>query len=134
MRSTLAAVVAVVALVPTAAGCSSDGSGTGSSSKPSSSSSGSSSGPAQQGTAIDIVVKNGTVTPSGDRVKASVGAPITLHIDADTAGEIHVHSSPEQEIRFPSGTSTRRLTVDKPGIIDVEDHALEKVIVQLQVS
>jgi hypothetical protein len=128
MRSTLAAVVAAVALVPTAAGCSSDGSGA--SSKPSSSSSGS----AQRGTTIDIVVKNGTVTPSGDRVKASVGAPITLHIDADTAGEIHVHSSPEQEIAFPRGGSTRRLTIDKPGIVDVEDHALEQVVVQLQVS
>jgi hypothetical protein len=127
MRSTLAAAVAVLALVPTAAGCSSDG--TGSSSKPSSS-----SGSAQRGTTIDIVVKNGTVTPSGDRVKASVGSPITLHIDADRAGEIHVHSSPEQEIAFPRGTSTRRLTIDKPGIVDVEDHALEQVVVQLQVS
>jgi hypothetical protein len=130
MRSTLAAVVAVLALVPTAAGCSSDGSGSTSTSTPSSSSSGS----AQRGTTIDVVVKNGTVTPSGDRVKASVGTPITLHIDADTAGEIHVHSSPEQELEYAVGTTTLPLTIDRPGLVDVESHTLEKVIVQLEVE
>jgi hypothetical protein len=79
-------------------------------------------------------VKDGKVTPDGDRVKASVGKPITLHIEADSAGQIHVHSTPEQEIDFPRGTSTKKLTIDKPGIVDVEDHALDQVIVQLQVS
>lgn len=85
-------------------------------------------------TSIDITIKDGKVSPDGDRVKASVGKPITLHIHADTAGEIHVHSTPEQEIEFPKGTSTKKLTIDKPGIVDVEDHALDQVIVQLQVS
>ena len=50
------------------------------------------------------------------------------------AGEIHVHSTPEQEIEFAKGTSTRKLTIKQPGIIDVEDHALNQVIVQLQVE
>ena len=59
---------------------------------------------------------------------------MTLRIDADTSGEIHVHSTPEQEIEFEEGTSTHQLTLDQPGIVDVEDHALEQVIVQLQVS
>jgi hypothetical protein len=45
-----------------------------------------------------------------------------------------VHSSPEQEIEFDKGTSTKELTIDQPGIVDVEDHALEQVIVQLEVS
>jgi hypothetical protein len=85
-------------------------------------------------TTIHITVKDGHVTPNGDRVEAPVGKPITLHIEADSAGQIHVHSTPEQEIDFPKGTSTKRLTIDKPGIVDVEDHALDQVIVQLQVS
>ena len=86
------------------------------------------------GTTVDVTIKDGKVTPNGDRVKAKVGEPVTLRIDADTAGEIHVHSTPEQEIEFDKGTSTRKLTIDKPGIVDVEDHALEQVIVQLEVS
>jgi hypothetical protein len=83
---------------------------------------------------IDITIKDGKVTPDGDRVKASVNQPITLKIDADTAGEIHVHSSPEQHIEFGKGLTTKKLVIKKPGIIDVEDHALDQVIVQLQVS
>jgi hypothetical protein len=86
------------------------------------------------GTTVDITIKGGKVTPNGERVKAELGAPVTLRIDADTSGEIHVHSTPEQEIAFEKGTSTHRLTIEQPGIIDVEDHALEQVIVQLQVS
>src|SRR3954454_644279 len=58
-------------------------------------------------TTIDITIKDGKVTPSGKRVQADVGKPITLKIDADTSGEIHVHSSPEQEIRFDKGSSTK---------------------------
>lgn len=86
------------------------------------------------GTTIDITIKNGKVTPHGDRVKAKLGQPVTLNIDADTAGEIHVHATPEQEIKFEKGTSTKKLTIDQPGIVDVEDHALDQVIVQLEVS
>lgn len=93
-----------------------------------------SDGSGGSGTTVDITVKDGTVTPSGDRVKVKTGEPVTLNIDADVAGEIHVHSTPEQEIEFDKGTSTKELTIDQPGIVDVEDHALEQVIVQLEVS
>jgi len=85
-------------------------------------------------TIVDITIKDGKVSPNGRRVKAKVGQPVTLNIDADQPGEIHVHSSPEQEIEFVKGTSTKKLTIDKPGIVDVEDHGLEQVIVQLEVS
>jgi hypothetical protein len=90
--------------------------------------------PDSAGTSIHITVKDGEVTPAGDRVKAKVGEPITLHIDADTAGEIHVHSTPEQEIEFAEGSSTKELTVEQPGIVDLELHDSDTVIVQLQVS
>jgi hypothetical protein len=85
-------------------------------------------------TTIDITFKNGTVTPHGGRVKVRVGKPVTLHIAADAAGQIHVHSTPEQRIDFTAGVSDKRLTINRPGIVDVEDHVLDTVIVQLQVS
>jgi hypothetical protein len=129
MRTNLAIPAFLVAATLAVGGCSSD-----SGSDTSGSSGTSSSSPSGSGTTIDITIKNGTVTPDGDRVKAGVGDPVTLKIDADTAGEIHVHSSPEQEIEFPQGTSTKKLTIDQPGIVDVEDHKLDQVIVQLQVS
>ncbi len=64
-----------------------------------------------------------------------VGQPITLHVTADAPGEIHVHSSPEQELEYDQGTTDVQLTpITTPGTVDVESHALEKVIVQLEVS
>ena len=90
--------------------------------------------PTPAGTTVDITIKDGKVTPNGERVKVGLGETVTLRIDADTAGEIHVHSTPEQKLEFAKGTSTKTLTIEQPGIVDVEEHALEQVIVQLQVS
>ncbi len=124
MRRTTALVSALLLTLLSLTACSDDSGSTGST--------GSTGGGGK--VTIDITVKDGKVTPHGDRVKAKVGQPVTLNIDADTSGEIHVHSSPEQEIEFDKGTSTKKLTIDQPGIVDVEDHALEQVIVQLEVS
>src|SRR4051812_27895855 len=118
MRNLLVVVIALVAGLPALPSCARDDEG------------GSGRGPPT----IHITINGGKGTPAGDRVKAKVDKPVTLHIDADTAGEIHVHSTPEQEIEFEKGTSTKKLTIKKPGIIDVEDHALDKVIVQLEVT
>jgi hypothetical protein len=85
-------------------------------------------------TTIDITIKGGTVKPSGSQVKVRKGKPVTLHIVADKAGELHVHSSPEQHIEFAAGTTDKTLTLDQPGVVDVEDHDLDKLIVQLEVS
>lgn len=121
MRKLLVIAVALAGALPALTSCSDD-SGSGG------------SGGSGGTTSINITIKDGKVTPHGDRVKAKVGKPITLHIDADEAGEIHVHSTPEQHIDFEKGTSTKELTIKQPGIVDVEDHALDKVIVQLQVE
>ena len=74
------------------------------------------------------------MTPNGDRVKVQLGKPVVLRITADKAGEIHVHSTPEQQISYPAGSSTEKITITQPGVVDVESHTLDKTIVQLQVS
>ncbi len=82
---------------------------------------------------IQVSVSGDTVTPNGDRVEVSVGQPIELVVKADAPGEIHVHSSPEQEFQYPAGTTTLTLTpIDRPSIVDVESHTLDKTIVQLE--
>ena len=83
---------------------------------------------------IDITIKDKAVKPSGSKVEVKAGSPIHLRIDSDMAGELHVHSSPEQEIEFKAGTTEKTLTIDQPGVVDVEIHQLDKVVVQLQVS
>jgi hypothetical protein len=84
---------------------------------------------------IDVTISGDTVTPNGERVKVAVGQPVELVVDADAAGEIHVHSDPEQEFEYDAGTTTIDLDpIDKPGVVDVESHTLDVVFVQLEVS
>ena len=84
---------------------------------------------------INITIEGDTITPNGDRVEVKVGQPIDLVVKADGSGEIHVHSDPEQEFSYAAGTSTFPMTpIDKAGIVEVESHALEKTIVQLEVK
>ena len=83
---------------------------------------------------IDITFSGDSVTPNGERVDVQAGQPIELVVKADKAGEIHVHSSPEQELEYKAGETTVTIQgIDKPGTVDVESHALDKVIVQLEV-
>jgi hypothetical protein len=84
---------------------------------------------------IDVTFDGGTVAPNGERVDVQTGQPIELNITADAAGEIHVHSDPEQELEYDEGTSTVEIEpIEQPGVVDVESHDLEAVIVQLEVS
>ena len=85
------------------------------------------------GTTIDITFKGDTVDPNGVEKKITAGKPITLHIVADKPGELHVHSSPEQEIEYAAGTSDKKLTIDRPGVVEVESHNLDQLIVVLEV-
>ena len=84
---------------------------------------------------IAITFDGDTVTPNGERVDVAVGQKIELDVTADSAGEIHVHSNPEQELEYDEGSTTLTLDpIDQPGVVDVESHDLEQTIVQLEVK
>jgi hypothetical protein len=85
------------------------------------------------GTVVRITIAGDKIDPAGSRVQVKKGEPVTLLINADKAGELHVHSTPEQHVEFPAGSSAATLTIDQPGVVEVEDHALDKLIVQLEV-
>lgn len=83
---------------------------------------------------IEVDIEDGAVQPTGKRVEVKVGQRIVFDIRSDHPGELHVHSTPEQELEFGEGESEVALTLDKPGIVDVELHELDVVVVQLEVS
>lgn len=123
MRRALATLAVLTCTAPAASGC-----GGGDSSSPSGS--GSSVAPK----VIQVTFSGDSVTPNGDRVEVQHGQPVELKVTADAPGEIHVHSSPEQELEYAKGTSTIRIKpIETPGIVDVESHTIEKTIVQLEV-
>jgi plastocyanin len=83
---------------------------------------------------VKVEFKDGTVTPNGETVEVATGQEVTFEVSADEGGEMHVHSSPEQELAYETGDSTHTITIDTPGTVDVESHDLDQVIVQLHVS
>lgn len=104
-----------------------------SASESASESAGESATPAPEGTVVSLRIEGGAVRPEGSVVRVAVGEPVTLQIRSDVADELHVHSTPEQEIAFEAGRSEHRLVIDRPGVVDVESHELGLVLVRLEV-
>lgn len=119
MRRSLAAVAATLATLSLATAC-------GDEEKP--------TGDSPDAQVVEVTFEGDTVTPHGERVEVAVGQDIDLKVTADEPGEIHVHSSPEQELEYDAGESTVTITgIDQPGVVEVESHQLDQVIVQLEV-
>jgi hypothetical protein len=82
---------------------------------------------------IDITVHGTDVTPNGTTEDVAVGQRIELRVTADAPGEIHVHSTPEQEFEYDKGSSTINVKpIQAPGRITVESHTLNKTLFILQ--
>jgi len=84
--------------------------------------------------AIEIEIEGDKITPNGERVTLKTGQPVRLEIESDRAGELHVHSTPDEELAFGKGKTTLELTIDTPGVVDVEEHETGLVVLQLEVS
>jgi hypothetical protein len=92
-------------------------------------------GGATEPTTIEVTLDGDSSSPEGDRVDDDLGQPVDLVITADRAGEIHVHSSPEQTFAFDAGTNDPiELTFDRAGLVEVEFHEpIDAPIVELKV-
>lgn len=87
----------------------------------------------QSGTRIELTRTGDVFDPSGARVKVKRGEAVTLVIVSDTAGSLHVHSTPEQDVEYRQGTSTHEVVIDRPGVVEVESHDPDLVVLQLEV-
>lgn len=127
-------VVAMFAAVLLFAGCGGADAGKVSSSPNPSPDKPSTAEPADDAVVVDIAVRDGEVTPQGDRVEVKVGQKVTLRITSDAHETIHVHSEPEQEFEVRDGDDVEKsLAIDVPGQVAVEAHHLDVTIVQLVV-
>jgi ABC-type glycerol-3-phosphate transport system substrate-binding protein len=84
-------------------------------------------------TTIEVTIEGDDIVPAGERVQATAGEPVHIVVVSDREGELHVHSSPEQQLAYVAGTTELDVTIDKPGIVEIEDHVAEVLIVQLEV-
>ncbi len=83
--------------------------------------------------AVTVTREGGTFTPNGERVELAVDQTLVLTVTADEAGELHVHSTPEQEIQYDAGTSEHEISIDRPGVVEVESHEPALIVLQLEV-
>lgn len=104
-----------------------------SSSSPDQSPSGSASTDDSDAVAVTVTREGDAFTPNGERVELEVGQTLDLTITSDVAGEFHVHSTPEQEIAYDAGTSEHQITIDRPGVVEVESHEPASIVLQLEV-
>lgn len=82
---------------------------------------------------ITIELKNGKVSPNGDRVNLDQGEPFVLDITSDRDDEVHVHGF-DKEIEVTAGKRvTVTMTADRTGRFEVESHHPELLIVVLQI-
>jgi major membrane immunogen (membrane-anchored lipoprotein) len=87
-----------------------------------------------RGQRVEITIKDGKVTPRGERVEVKKGQKITLLVTSDADEEIHVHSDPEHTYQVKAGGSIEKsFTIETPGQVAVEAHHLDATIVQLVV-
>ncbi len=84
-------------------------------------------------TSVTVTREGDSVTPNGERVELGVDETLVLTVTADEAGELHVHSTPEQEIAYDEGTSEHEITIDRPGVVEVESHEPDLIVLQLEV-
>lgn len=82
---------------------------------------------------IDVTIEDGQVEPEGQRVEVATGQEVELVVKSDAAGEIHVHSDPEEEYSYEPGTTTFTFSVERPGVVDVELHDPDALLAQLEV-
>ena len=85
------------------------------------------------GVAVTVTREGDSFTPNGERVELGVDQTLVLTIEADEAGELHVHSTPEQEIAYDAGTSEHEIVIDRPGVVEVESHEPDVILLQLEV-
>lgn len=85
------------------------------------------------GPLLEVAVAGNDVSPNATEISVGVGEPITVKIESDRDGELHVHSSPEQFVAFEVGVSNGLIVIDTPGKVTVEDHATGAVVALVEV-
>ncbi|MGZ5399153.1 MAG: hypothetical protein ACXWDM_04010 [Nocardioides sp.] len=86
------------------------------------------------GPTLEVTVAGTDVAPNAQEISLTIGEPLTIVFSADRAGELHVHSKPEQYVDFGAGTSRQRLVIETPGTVEIEEHETGAVVAVVEVS
>lgn len=85
------------------------------------------------GPELVVTIKGDQVKPNSQEIDLEVGETLIIRFDTDRGGELHVHSTPEQFVEFEAGTSMKKLVIEAPGVVEVEEHDTSHVVASLEV-
>lgn len=85
------------------------------------------------GPQLVVTIRGEKITPNSEEFDLNVGETLTIRFETDRAGELHVHSTPEQFVEFDAGSSVKELVIDAPGVVEVEEHDTSHVVASLEV-
>ncbi|PWN04306.1 hypothetical protein DJ010_01245 [Nocardioides silvaticus] len=88
---------------------------------------------APAGPSIEVRIEGDRVAPNAEELALAVNETLVWNITSDRAGELHVHSKPEQYVEFGEGETRAEMTVETPGSVEVEDHETRAVVAILEV-
>ena len=82
---------------------------------------------------IEVRIEGDQVAPNAEKLSIAVNETLVWNITSDRAGELHVHSKPEQFVEFGEGETRAEMTIETPGSVEVEDHETSAVVAILEV-
>lgn len=85
------------------------------------------------GPLLTITIDGEEVSPNAEEIHLGTGEKLLVEIDSDRAGELHIHSAPEQFVQFAEGTTDGEIVVNTPGTVEVEDHDTSAVVALIEV-
>jgi hypothetical protein len=91
--------------------------------------------PAADAVTINISIKNGQVSPSGEKINVRQGQTVIEHVTSDMDDEVHAHNGGDgYELEVKAGVpTTGQFVATDVGSFEVESHHLNKVIAILVV-
>lgn len=72
------------------------------------------------------------VQPNAQEIELETGEKLMIEIQSDRAGELHVHSTPEQYVEFDAGRTSAQLVIETPGSVEVEEHDTSAVVALIE--
>ena len=85
------------------------------------------------GPLLTVTIAGDQVSPNAEEIDLGTGEKLLVEVQSDRAGELHVHSAPEQFIEFGEGTTNSEIVVNTPGTVEVEDHDTSAVVALIEV-
>jgi hypothetical protein len=89
--------------------------------------------PTSAGPSLNITIGGEEIEPNAQEIDLAAGEKLTIEVQSDRAGELHVHSTPEQLVEFDAGTTSTQLAVETPGTVEVEEHDTGAVVALIEV-